>query len=76
MTNGMRPAGGSGRASAPAFSTAELDNMLAASRDRDVAEEGARRIRACEIKVEKARAFLEGAEAALAAERAAQKGNG
>ena len=76
MTNGMQPAGGSGAANAPTFSTLELNDMLAASRDRDVAEEGARRIRACEIKVERARQFLADAEAALAAEREAQEGNG
>jgi hypothetical protein len=72
----MQPAGGSGAASAPTFSTVELNDMLAASRDRDVAEEGARRIRSLENKVEKLRAHLAGAEAALAAERLAQEGNG
>jgi len=76
VTNGMQPAGGKGAAHAPAFSTAELNDMLAASRDRDVAEEGARRIRSLESKVAKLKEHLAGAEAALTAEIAAQKGNG
>lgn len=65
-------AAGSGSASDPTFSTAELTEMLAASRDRDVAAEPARRIAACEAKVAKCREFLAQAEQALADEIAAQ----
>ena len=68
-------AAGAGSASDPTFSTAELTDMLAAARDRDNADEPAARIRAHETKVAKAQEFLAGATAALAAERAAQKGN-
>jgi hypothetical protein len=75
MTKDGLTASGAGEASNPTFSTAELNELLAASRDRDLAEEPARRIKAHETKVEKARAFLESAEAALAAERKAQKGS-
>jgi hypothetical protein len=56
------------------FSTAELSEMLAAARDRDLADEPAARIRAHETKVAKAREFLASAEQALADEIAAQEG--
>ena len=68
-------AGGAGSASDPTFSTADLDKMLAASRDRDNAEEPARRIAAHEAKIAKCEAFLASAKQALADELAAQKGN-
>jgi len=72
MPNEPLTAAGAGSASDPTFSTAELSEMLAASRDRDLAEEPARRIVACEVKIAKAREFLAGAEQALADELAAQ----
>jgi hypothetical protein len=68
------PAGGHGEASGPVFSTAELNEMLTAARDRDLADEPARRIAACQTKVDKCRAFLAAAEQALADEIAAQGG--
>jgi hypothetical protein len=75
MPNDPLTAAGAGSASDPKFSTAELTEMLAAARDRDVAEEPARRIVACETKVAKAQEFLASAKQALADELAAQKGN-
>ena len=68
-------AGGSGSASDAAFSTADLTGMLAAARDRDNAEEPARRIAAHEAKIAKCEEFLASAKQALADELAAQKGN-
>jgi len=65
-------AGGAGSASDATFSTAELSDMLAAARDRDNAQEPARRIAAHEAKIAKARDFLASAEQALADELAAQ----
>jgi len=72
MPNEPLTAGGAGSASDPAFSTAELSEMLAASRDRDNAEEPARRIAAHEAKIAKATEFLASAKQALADELAAQ----
>ena len=68
------PADGHGEASNPVFSTAELNEMLAAARDRDLADEPAARVRACQAKVDKCRAFLAAAEQALVDEIAAQGG--
>jgi hypothetical protein len=76
MPNESLTAGGAGSASDATFSTAELDAMLAASRDRDTAEEPARRIAACKAKIAKCEEFLAAAKQALADELAAQaKGN-
>jgi len=75
MSNAPQQASGVGSANDPTFSTAELTEMLAAARDRDLALEPQRRIEAHEAKVQKAREFLAGAQQALADERAAQKGN-
>jgi hypothetical protein len=75
MPNEPLTAAGAGSASDPKFSTAELTEMLAAARDRDNADEPARRIAAHETKVAKAQEFLASAKQALADERAAQKGN-
>lgn len=76
MPNEPHTAAGAGSASDPTFSTAELSAMLEAARDRDNAEEPARRIAAHEAKVAKAEGFLAAAKQALADELAAQaKGN-
>lgn len=75
MSNAPQHATGSGSANDPTFSTAELTEMLAAARDRDLDLEPQRRIAAHEAKVQKATEFLASAKQALAAERAAQKGN-
>lgn len=75
MSNSPQQATGTGSANDPTFSTAELTEMLAAARDNDLALEPQRRTEAHEAKVAKAKEFLAGAEQALAAERAAQKGN-
>ena len=76
MPNQPLTASGAGSASDPAFSTAELSEMLAAARDRDLAEEPARRIAAHRAKIAKAEEFLAGAKLGLAEELAAQgKGN-
>jgi len=74
MSNTPQQATGMGSANDPTFSTAELTEMLAAARDRDLALEPERRIEAHEAKVRKAEEFLAGAQQALADERAAQKG--
>ena len=76
MGNGPHSAGGTGAANDPGFSTAELNEMLVAARDRDLADEPAARVRACQVKVDKCREFLAAAEKALADEIAAQGGNG
>jgi len=75
MPNEPLTAAGAGSASDPTFSTAALTEMLAAARDRDNAEEPARRIVACEAKIAKCEEFLASAKQALADELAAQKGN-
>ena len=55
-------------------STAELEAMLAESRERDAIEAPLRRIANLELKVAQFKAHLAETEAALALERAAQKG--